>query len=87
MKECTALLQLYQNGPGTIPQLLGILQFFLINSTPFIIKDINEVELKAFQTLARVPVHVPDDIDALLFLFSYEARERKSDCTLGNIKI
>ncbi len=37
--------------------------------------------------LASAAPKVPDEVDALLFLFSHEARAQKADCTLAHIMV
>eukprot|EP00026_Physarum_polycephalum_P000017 Phypoly_transcript_00017.p1 GENE.Phypoly_transcript_00017~~Phypoly_transcript_00017.p1 ORF type:complete len:3587 (+),score=621.73 Phypoly_transcript_00017:1211-10762(+) len=71
-KACAVLQNLYnQKGAGTLEALL----------------DINPTEMVAFQKLAAGPIHVPDDIDALLYLFSIEAQQQKADLTLVHIMV
>lgn len=40
-------------------------------------------ETSVLKMLASIPPHVPDELDVLLFQFSFEAREKGADCSMG----
>lgn len=81
-QQCNQILHLLES--AEFRGMLGIPHIVLIYHNYFdCVPYINEAELPVFKMLASMPPHVQDDLDALKFIFSYEARERVIDCSLG----
>lgn len=80
LAKCTSIFSLLEN--AQFLQLLDILVMHEIDTSFWLIVDINPQEKILYKMIADIPKSW-DIADALMYQFSFKAREDKDDCTIG----